>query len=73
VARRAADLLKKVEGDTVSGERLREMRALEVLEGLSTTEARKLLEALARGPADAVLTQEAKAALQRLTRRAAAP
>jgi hypothetical protein len=73
VARRAADLLKKVEGDTVSGERLREMRALEVLEGLGTPEARKLLEALAGGTADAVLTQEAKAALQRLTRRAAAP
>jgi WD40 repeat protein len=66
VARRAADLLKRIEGDTVSGERLREMRALEVLEGLGTLEARKLLEELARGAADAVLTQEAKASLQRL-------
>ena len=67
--RRIEELLKKIEDGAVSGERLREVRALEVLEGLGTPEARKLLEELAKGAADAALTQEAKASLERLNRR----
>jgi hypothetical protein len=73
VVRRAADLLKKVEEGAVSGERLREMRALEVLEGIGTPEAKMLLGELAKGAAEAALTQEAKASLNRLTTRAVAP
>jgi WD40 repeat protein len=69
VVRRAGDLLKKVEDGAESGEGLREARALEVLEGLGTSEARKLLEELANGAPDAALTREAKASLGRLTNR----
>jgi RNA polymerase sigma factor (sigma-70 family) len=51
-----------------TGEPLRELRALEVLERLSTPEARQLIEKLANGAPDARLTREAKTALQRLQR-----
>ena len=56
----------KASGD--SGERLRQSRALEVAEAMGTPEARSLLEELAKGPAEAWLTREAKAALARLAR-----
>jgi hypothetical protein len=69
VARRIRELLKEIEDGAVSGDRLREVRALEVLEGLGTPEARRLLEELANGAPDAALTREAKASLERLTRR----
>jgi WD40 repeat protein len=54
----------------VSGERLRMLRAIEVLELAGTKEAREVLETLAAGAEGARLTEEAKAALGRLTRRA---
>ncbi len=54
----------------VSGERLRSLRAIEVLELAGTKEAREVLETLAAGAEGARLTEEAKAALGRLTRRA---
>jgi WD40 repeat protein len=69
VTRRVAELLKKLDSGAVSGEGLREVRALEVLELLGTPEARKVLEELARGAPDAALTREAKASLERLARR----
>jgi RNA polymerase sigma factor (sigma-70 family) len=50
----------------VSGERLRVLRALEVLERIATREARDLLGRLADGAAGAWLTEEARAALKRL-------
>jgi predicted NACHT family NTPase len=56
--------------DDVTQERLRGLRAVEVLEHLATPEARKHLELLAGGPRDARVTKEAAAALERLTRRA---
>jgi WD40 repeat protein len=69
VTRRIEELLKKQTGGTVvSGERLAQGRALEVLEDLNTPEARKVLEALSKGPADAWLTTEAQSVLKRITK-----
>ena len=50
-------------------ERLRMLRALEALERIGTPEARQLLHQLGQGAPEAWLTREAKAGLQRLTRR----
>jgi hypothetical protein len=52
--------------ESIPPEDLRHIRAVEVLEGLGTPEARNLLEELAKGAADATLTREAKASLRRL-------
>ncbi len=52
-----------------SAEWVRTLRALQVVESLGTPEARRLLESLARGGAEARLTREAKASLLRLPRR----
>jgi hypothetical protein len=41
-------------------------RTAAVLEQVASPEARKVLERLANGPADAAVTREAKAALHRL-------
>jgi WD40 repeat protein len=54
-------------------ERLRALRALEALEGAGTAPARQALVELARGAPGARLTREARAALDRLARRPAAP
>jgi hypothetical protein len=66
VKRRVERLLGQVKGPFVSGEMLRALRAVEVLEHMATPEARQLLEALARGTPEARLTQEAKASLARV-------
>jgi hypothetical protein len=55
-----------------SAERLRVVRAVEVLEHAGTGEARRVLGALARGAPEFRLAQEAAASLERLARRAAA-
>jgi hypothetical protein len=52
---------------------LRDLRAVEVLERIGTPEAGLVLEKLARGAPEARLTREAKATLERLARRPAAP
>jgi RNA polymerase sigma factor (sigma-70 family) len=67
VARRIDLLLDKLGVPT--GERLRQLRAVEILEHVGTSEARRLLEVLAAGVPAADLTQEAKASLERLARR----
>jgi hypothetical protein len=48
---------------------LRELRAVEALERIGSAEARHLLEAVASGPPDALLTREARMALERLRRK----
>src|SRR5262249_26390236 len=67
--RRVEELLERLTYRPASGESLRTLRALAVLEQAGTPEARQLLEALARGAPEASLTQEANAALGRLARR----
>jgi hypothetical protein len=52
-----------------SPEALQSLRAVESLELAATPEARKLIARLARGDREARLTQEAKASLERLTKR----
>jgi WD40 repeat protein len=54
-----------------SGEALRHLRAVEVLELIGTDEARRVVETLANGAPEARLTREAQVTLQRLTRRPA--
>jgi WD40 repeat protein len=67
--RRLDQVLSGVKGP--SPERLRQGRAVEVLEWVGTPSARGVLHALAGGAADARLTRDAQAALRRLASRAA--
>lgn len=61
-------LAKEVTAKPLSGEELRGLRAVETLERIGTPEARQVLKKLAGGADGAGLTQEAKAACQRLAR-----
>jgi WD40 repeat protein len=65
VKRRAEGLLNRLEGD----ERLRQSRALEVLEHIANADARKLLKRLTEGDPEAWLTNDAQASLARLQNR----
>ena len=56
-----------------SPEKLRALRAIQVLEQCNLPEARQLLTTLAQGSAAAKLTQEANAALERLAKRTDSP
>jgi RNA polymerase sigma factor (sigma-70 family) len=69
VARRVEGLLAKLEGPVTDPGRLRQLRALEILEWIGGEEARRVLRTLAAGHAEAQLTREAAATLQRLDRR----
>jgi WD40 repeat protein len=69
VRQRVERLLKKLTGPITSPQAMRELRAVEVLEHLGTAEAQHVLKELARGAPEARLTQEVKAALERLARR----
>jgi WD40 repeat protein len=66
VRRRIQRLLPRPPGPLPAGDRLRELRAVEVLERVGTPEARRLLQRLTEGAPESWLTQEAKAALERL-------
>src|SRR5262249_45988261 len=70
VRQRAERLLKAIV--STSGERLRTLRAVEVLEACGV-EARPVLTTLAGGAPGARLTRDARSALARLAARAAAP
>jgi hypothetical protein len=64
-------LLEKLPTSTLPPEDLQTLRALEALEAMATPEARKLLSVVARGSPDSWQTQEAKASLERLTKKSA--
>jgi RNA polymerase sigma factor (sigma-70 family) len=64
---RIQQVLSRLE-PSASGERLRALRAIQVLEYMGTPEAREHLRALANGFPEARLTREAKAALERLAK-----
>jgi len=66
LSRRVDRLLQSLEGGELRPESLHRVRALEVLERIASSEAREVLAILARGAADAWLTREAEAALQRM-------
>jgi hypothetical protein len=67
--RRALErLLARLSDMAPAAERLRQLRALEVLENLRTPEARAVLESLSAGPPEAWLTRQATAALARQPR-----
>ncbi len=52
----------------LAGDRLREYRAIEVLERIGTPEAQKVLQTLADGAPGALTTETARGALERLKR-----
>ncbi|HEY7312228.1 MAG TPA: hypothetical protein VH643_22885 [Gemmataceae bacterium] len=70
VRRRIEALLARLER-VPAGEQLQALRAIEALEQIGTPEAQKILQTLADGDPGGRATQEAKASLRRLTKRAA--
>ena len=70
VQRQSKRLLANMRGPPAkTSPTLRVLRAIEVLEHIGTPEAQAVLQSLARGTSQARLTQEAKAALERLAKR----
>ncbi len=71
--RRLDAVREKVEKTALmpAGERLREARALEVLERVGSPATRAILDALTKGLPEVTLTRDAKASFERLERRAA--
>jgi RNA polymerase sigma factor (sigma-70 family) len=73
VRTRLQRLLERADRLPLSSEVLRQLRALQVLERIASKEARQLLAELARGAAHAPQTQQARAALERLSLRPVRP
>jgi hypothetical protein len=69
VRRRVQEFLDRFDMPMPSPDRLRQQRAVELLEGTATPAARDVLSELAKGSAEAPLSREAAAALERLRRR----
>jgi RNA polymerase sigma factor (sigma-70 family) len=67
VKQRLQALRQQLSGLALQGERLRAYRAVEVLERIGTQEARQVLQVLAEGAPDALVTGAAQATLNRLT------
>jgi hypothetical protein len=70
-SRRLSALLDRLEGGSLSAETIRQIRAVEALESIASSEARRLLEKLAAAPGETRLAAEAKAAAGRLAKRSA--
>jgi hypothetical protein len=68
--RRIGELLGRLDSPVPPPEVLRAVRAVAVLEYVGTPEARRVLQGLEKGAPEARLTREARASLERLTRRA---
>jgi hypothetical protein len=68
VRKRVENLLEKVENWRADPTILRQVRAVAALEDIDSVESRRLLESLASGAPGARLTEEARAALERLAR-----
>jgi WD40 repeat protein len=68
VRQRVERLLDNLSGQVPQAGQLRELRAVELLELMGSSEARQLLKALAEGAPEARLTREARSAIRRLTR-----
>jgi WD40 repeat protein/endonuclease YncB( thermonuclease family) len=71
--RRVERLQERLQRPAASPERLRVLRAIEVLEHIATPEGRQVLEQLADGMPAAPVTQEARRSLERLVQRAVQP
>ena len=66
VRKRVQGILDHLRGPVTQPELLQALRGVAVLEDIGTSEARRLLQELAKGAPEARLTREAKAALRRL-------
>jgi hypothetical protein len=71
--RRLELLIAHLEDPRTAPPHLRELRALEVLERIGGTEARRLVERVAAGYADDLLTREARRVLERWPASTAGP
>lgn len=68
--KRTEALATKLNRTVLTGDELRALRAVEILEGIGTAEAQAVLKDLASGGEGATLTEQARKALARLTSRA---
>jgi hypothetical protein len=69
VRQRVTQLLKRLQMAFTQPQQMQRRRAVEVLEHIGTPEARQLLEKIAHGAPEALLTQEVKVSLERLAKR----
>jgi WD40 repeat protein len=67
--RRVERLLRKEEGLSITPRQLQAIRAIAILERIGSPETIEVLKSLAAGASGALLTQEAKSALERVARR----
>jgi RNA polymerase sigma factor (sigma-70 family) len=71
VRQRVEQIVERIKSSAPSAGVIRSLRAIAVLEYIGNNDARQLLEALSRGRTKALTTQEAEAALDRLTEKPA--
>jgi WD40 repeat protein len=69
VSRRVELIMQKLNAPVTASDRLRSLRAIEVLERIGTAEAREVLQTIAQGDPGSRLTSEARKTLERLKRK----